>query len=334
MQSLVEKFGWQRYPQKHFESRFTRFYEGYWLPTQFGFDTRRVQFSSLILTGQMTREEALASSAEAGLRPGDDRPGVRVRGHQAGHHVEELRGYHDCRQQDLPRLQEPASGSSTSARRRLNARAGAGRSSDDRDRRLRLGQHPGHRQHLQALEVAASCCPRPRRSCAAPTRSSCPAWAPSTGPWRARAIRHASSARRPGARQAESRSWASAWGCRCSAHPARRARAGPRLDRRPTSGASMRPPSGAPAPAAHGLEHVEPPRADALFEASDRTAASTSCTRTTSTAATRTDVLATRRLRRALRLRGAARQRLRRAVPSREEPRTTAWQLLKNFARL
>ncbi len=56
---LVDKFGWQRYPQKHFESRFTRFYEGYWLPQKFGFDTRKVQFSSLILTGQMTRDDAL-----------------------------------------------------------------------------------------------------------------------------------------------------------------------------------------------------------------------------------------------------------------------------------
>lgn len=59
MRLLEEKFGWQPYPQKHFESRFTRFYESYWLPKKFGFDTRRVQYSSLILTGQMTREEAL-----------------------------------------------------------------------------------------------------------------------------------------------------------------------------------------------------------------------------------------------------------------------------------
>jgi len=56
---LIERFGWQPYPQKHFESRFTRFYEGYWLPKKFGYDTRRVQFSSLIVTGQMTRDEAL-----------------------------------------------------------------------------------------------------------------------------------------------------------------------------------------------------------------------------------------------------------------------------------
>ena len=59
MQELVDKFGYQKYPQKHFESRFTRFYEGFWLPERFGFDTRKVQFSSLILTDQMTRNEAL-----------------------------------------------------------------------------------------------------------------------------------------------------------------------------------------------------------------------------------------------------------------------------------
>lgn len=56
---LTETYGWTAYPRKHDESRFTKFYEGYWLPTKFGFDTRKVQFSSLILTGQMTRPQAL-----------------------------------------------------------------------------------------------------------------------------------------------------------------------------------------------------------------------------------------------------------------------------------
>lgn len=56
---LTREYGWKPYPQKHFESRFTAFLESYWLPERFGFDVRRVQFSSLILTGQMTREEAL-----------------------------------------------------------------------------------------------------------------------------------------------------------------------------------------------------------------------------------------------------------------------------------
>jgi N-acetyl sugar amidotransferase len=60
MQELADVYGWKPYSQKHFESRFTRFFEGYWLPTRFGYDVRRVQFSSMILTGQMTRDEALS----------------------------------------------------------------------------------------------------------------------------------------------------------------------------------------------------------------------------------------------------------------------------------
>ncbi len=61
---LSNEFGWQPYPQKHFESRFTRFYESYWLPKRFGFDTRKVQFSSLILTKQLSREKALEKLKE------------------------------------------------------------------------------------------------------------------------------------------------------------------------------------------------------------------------------------------------------------------------------
>jgi hypothetical protein len=56
---LEKEYGWKTYPQKHFESVFTKFYESYWLPERFHFDVRRCQFSSLILTGQMTRDEAL-----------------------------------------------------------------------------------------------------------------------------------------------------------------------------------------------------------------------------------------------------------------------------------
>lgn len=65
MDFLVERFGWQRYAHKHYESRFTRFYEGFWLPTKFGYDKRRAHFSSLILTKQMTRDEALKQIAKA-----------------------------------------------------------------------------------------------------------------------------------------------------------------------------------------------------------------------------------------------------------------------------
>lgn len=66
VQELVDKFGWQRYAHKHYESRFTRFYEGYWLPRKFGYDKRKAHFSSVILTGQMTREEALEKLKKPG----------------------------------------------------------------------------------------------------------------------------------------------------------------------------------------------------------------------------------------------------------------------------
>ena len=56
---LNNKFGWQPFQHKHHESRFTRFYEDYWLPKRFGFEKRKAHFSSLIMTGQMKRDEAL-----------------------------------------------------------------------------------------------------------------------------------------------------------------------------------------------------------------------------------------------------------------------------------
>lgn len=59
IKELVDKFGWQTYPHKHYESRCTRFIESYWMPEKFGYDNRRAHFSSLILTKQMTREEAM-----------------------------------------------------------------------------------------------------------------------------------------------------------------------------------------------------------------------------------------------------------------------------------
>ncbi|MBX9574768.1 MAG: N-acetyl sugar amidotransferase [Caulobacteraceae bacterium] len=59
MDDLVDLYGWQKYAHKHYESRFTRFFEGYWLMERFGFDKRRPHFSSTILSGQMSRDEAL-----------------------------------------------------------------------------------------------------------------------------------------------------------------------------------------------------------------------------------------------------------------------------------
>jgi N-acetyl sugar amidotransferase len=93
---LVEKFGWQPYPQKHFESRFTRFYEGYWLPKKFGFDTRKVQFSSLIVTGQMTREEALEKLKTPALDDATVRQEFEYVANKLRITTAELQGYMDA----------------------------------------------------------------------------------------------------------------------------------------------------------------------------------------------------------------------------------------------
>ncbi len=64
VQRLSSELGWQSYPHKHYESRFTKFYEGFWLKDRFGFDKRRAHFSSLILTEQLTRESAMEKIAQ------------------------------------------------------------------------------------------------------------------------------------------------------------------------------------------------------------------------------------------------------------------------------
>lgn len=59
MELLHEKYGWTSYKEKHYENVFTRFFEGYYLPHKFGFDTRKDVYSTQILAGTMTREQAL-----------------------------------------------------------------------------------------------------------------------------------------------------------------------------------------------------------------------------------------------------------------------------------
>lgn len=95
IETLEREYGWKAYPQKHFESRFTRFYEGYWLPTRFGYDTRRVQFSSLILTGQMTRDEALERLKSPAYDPATIDEDFEYIATKLRISIDELRGYHE-----------------------------------------------------------------------------------------------------------------------------------------------------------------------------------------------------------------------------------------------
>jgi N-acetyl sugar amidotransferase len=56
---LKKEIGWQYYGGKHFESRFTKFFQSYYLPVKFNFDKRRAHLSSLIISGQISRSDAL-----------------------------------------------------------------------------------------------------------------------------------------------------------------------------------------------------------------------------------------------------------------------------------
>jgi N-acetyl sugar amidotransferase len=92
-QFLVDNFGYQRYAQKHFESRFTKFYESYWLPKKFGYDTRKVQYSSLIVTGQMDRDEALEKLKNPTYDEETAKQDFEYIATKLGISVEELEGY-------------------------------------------------------------------------------------------------------------------------------------------------------------------------------------------------------------------------------------------------
>ena len=95
IEELVGIYGWQRYAHKHYESRFTRFYEGYWLPSKFGYDKRRAHFSSLILTAQLSREEALEKIAIPAYTPEQIAEDFEYIATKLGLTVEELQALHD-----------------------------------------------------------------------------------------------------------------------------------------------------------------------------------------------------------------------------------------------
>lgn len=59
MKTITDEIGWKYYGGKHYESIYTRFFQGYFLPLKFGIDKRRAHLSDLIRSGQEKRENAL-----------------------------------------------------------------------------------------------------------------------------------------------------------------------------------------------------------------------------------------------------------------------------------
>lgn len=56
---LEKNYGWRYYGGKHYESRWTRFFQAHYLPTKFGYDKRKAHLASIVVTGEITRDEAI-----------------------------------------------------------------------------------------------------------------------------------------------------------------------------------------------------------------------------------------------------------------------------------
>jgi N-acetyl sugar amidotransferase len=69
MDVLQSELGWRYYGGKHYESIYTRFYQGYYLPCKFGFDKRRAHLSTIVVSGEMSREAALREMEQDGYPP-------------------------------------------------------------------------------------------------------------------------------------------------------------------------------------------------------------------------------------------------------------------------
>lgn len=93
--TLVSEYGYEPYGQKHFEDLLTKFLEGWWQPTRFGHDIRRAWLSSLILTGQMTREEALRHLEQPPLPEEESRALFTEVAKRLEIGEEELMGFHE-----------------------------------------------------------------------------------------------------------------------------------------------------------------------------------------------------------------------------------------------
>ena len=66
---LMDEIGFKDYGKKHNESSFTKFFQNYYLYKKFGFDKRKAHLSSLIVSGQISRKEALKSLEQKPYNP-------------------------------------------------------------------------------------------------------------------------------------------------------------------------------------------------------------------------------------------------------------------------
>jgi N-acetyl sugar amidotransferase len=93
---LTDEFGWRDYGGKHYESVFTRFYQGYILPTKYGIDKRKAHLSNLICNGELTRAEAMEELSKPTYDPGRQKADKR--------YVAKKLGWSEAEFEDILRL--------------------------------------------------------------------------------------------------------------------------------------------------------------------------------------------------------------------------------------
>lgn len=93
--TLVQEYGYVPYGQKHFEDEITKFVEGYWNYYRYGRDIRMVWNSSLVMTGQMTREDALKGMERPPLSEEEGRQMFKGIAKKLQISEEELQSYYD-----------------------------------------------------------------------------------------------------------------------------------------------------------------------------------------------------------------------------------------------
>lgn len=92
IETLSSEYGWRYYGGKHYESRFTKFFQSWYLPTKWGFDKRLAHLSSLVVAGEMTRADALAELASGVLPQAEIEADMAYMAHKLGVSREEFEG--------------------------------------------------------------------------------------------------------------------------------------------------------------------------------------------------------------------------------------------------
>lgn len=90
---LTRLYKWNDYGGKHSESRFTKFYQQIYLPRKIGFDKRRLHLSSLIVSGQLVREQALVELSTPIIDPKTEKFDMRFVAKKLGISLQELEGF-------------------------------------------------------------------------------------------------------------------------------------------------------------------------------------------------------------------------------------------------